>query len=73
MLALVATGTSAACSTRSAAHKSDDKTYAPGHPCYGKSNCDWYLRLPDGGVAPAPPSGQPRDAGTLAICGPCNG
>lgn len=44
-------------------------TYPAGHPCEGKGNCDTYIRLPDGGAAPA----GSTDAGTTAMCGPCNG
>lgn len=45
------------------------QTLDPNHPCYQKGNCASYIRLPDGGAA-EPGS---TDAGTMTMCGPCNG
>lgn len=68
MLGLLAVSASA-CSTKTTTHGTGSGTEHPeGHPCRGKSNCDFYQRLPDGGVAP-----PGSDAGQLTICGPCNG
>ena len=64
MLGLVAAASG--CGTRTSPSK---ETQDPDHPCYQQGNCSYYRQLPDGGVA----AEDETDAGTLTMCGPCNG
>lgn len=50
--------------------------YPPDHPCQGKGNCEYFIRLDDGGAADLPEGGTTSDVpdgGRLNMCGPCNG